>query len=220
MENKKNVNGNYYILLTAFCFILATSCKRKCQDERADNYKDDRKSTCDYSYADNWYKNIIMDSVVINGVKVELENESWNYIEAYQNEETHVFDEGALNNYSSEFNTKIYIPDTLKSISYTFGIPVASDYIVNVRNELANYYISYRDGGSISRYKRSHEIFDFIEEKEINGVKYRFYNIEKNDFISEGYYITQNNYQRTYILLVVNYDIFQVYYEFSIKSKN
>ena len=208
-----------YILLSTLCIILFSTCKRKCQDEHADNFEEDRKSTCDYSHADNWDNEILMDSVMINSNKVDLVDENWLYTQAYLNEDN-VYGFGSSSDYDVKFDANLYLNDTLNSISYYFSIPVATNYETNVRTELLEYKLYYDIGKESNSYDGDEEVFNFIEQKSIGGVDYFCYEIVLNSFVSEGIIIDKENYSTSYINLTADYEGFEVYYSLFVNTTN
>lgn len=211
------------ILLSTMCIVLFTTCKRNCTDERADNFEDGhRKENCDFGNADNWNKEIIVDSILINGTRIELVDESWRYEPnaAYTSQTEkgweYMMPSSAQNTYSSRFDREVYLSDTLNSISFHVGIPVATNYETNVRAlEFEVFYIdTVQNNGE--NYSRNDEVFTFVEERNINGVVYYFYDVLVTDIQNDA--LIGSNFSFSTIDIRIAYEVYFVSYNIIIDN--
>ena len=210
MKKQKHI-----FLIIIYC-LLIIACKRErnCTDERADNFEEDRKSTCDYSHADDWDKDIIVDSVLINGVKIVLENENW-YFRGSEHDENYVYGNGGISYYSSEYNSISFLEDTLESIACYFGIPIASDYEIETIEGNLFRIASIDSLNNLQYYSRDESVFKFMDERVVNGFNYRFYSIEINDLANEEIIFKQDK-RFLDIYISVIYDVFNANYSLDI----
>jgi len=194
-----------YLLLCTTYLLLLSGCKRKCQDEKADNFeKGDRKAECKYVNADDWIEEIIIDSILINGAKLELFDENWQY-------------GVGKNSFSANFDGDKFLNDTLKSITYNIGVPIGSDFTVDVDEFYFNISYSSDTLTGVQILIRNQEIFTFIEERIVNGVTYYSYKVELQNIDDEAI-IDKNNFLSSYILIYTRYDVYRP--EFSVIISN
>jgi len=193
------------IFLITILLLLFVGCRRTCQDEKADNFeKGDRKAECKYVNADDWIEEIIIESILINGAKLELFDENWQY--------------GVGKNiYSANFSEDDFLDDTLKSITYNIGIPIGSDFTVDVDEFYFNISYSSDSLTGVQILIRNQEIFTFIEERIVDGVTYYFYKVELQN-IDDYAIIDKNNFLSSYILIYTRYDVYRP--EFSVIISN
>lgn len=195
----KYINIKYLLVITIYC-LLITACKRECQDERADNYGEGhRKDNCDYSYADNWYENIIVDSIIISGVNVEYEDETFIYTDAEYRNLENLYVPETRNSVTWRIDPDRYLIDTLSSISYYFGVPVPDDFEISL-----NKYHFDLEGEDPGEGLRISGDLDVFEERKINGVNYYFFEFHFRGIQNKSQ-ITKDNFDSCRFFLYMNY---------------